>query len=71
MSDEAGLPIDPDPDPFGHSNAPELKHTNLSVKYLDDERPRMPTDGLNLTDEQTNITNVTSRRGSKVNMSLH
>merc|ERR1719474_1902781 len=58
MSDEAGLPIDPDPDPFGHSNAPELKHTNLSVKYLDDERPRMPTDGLNLTDEQTNITNV-------------
>jgi len=66
MSDEAGLPIDPDPDPFGHSNAPELKHTNLSVKYLDDERPRMPTDGLNLTDEQTNITNVTSRRGSKM-----
>ena len=27
----------------------------------------MPTDGLNLTDEQTNITAVTSRRGSKVN----
>merc|ERR1719249_43111 len=66
MVDEAGTPIDPDPDPFGHSNAPELKHTNLSVKYLDDERPRMPTDGLNLTDEQTNITNVTSRRGSKM-----
>ena len=30
----------------------------------------MPTDGLNLTDEQTNITAVTSRRGSKVNESI-
>ena len=82
MSDEAGLPIEPENDPFGFSNAPELKHTTLSAKFMvmyivytysiqmsvqDDEKPHMPTDGLNLTDEQTNITAVTSRRGSKVN----
>merc|ERR1712055_1173870 len=66
MSDEAGLPIEPESDPFGYSNAPELKHTALSAKFLDDERPHMPTDGLNLTDEQTNITARTSRRGSKM-----
>jgi len=66
MSDEAGLPIEPENDPFGFSNAPELKHTTLSAKFLDDEKPHMPTDGLNLTDEQTNITAVTSRRGSKM-----
>jgi len=67
MSDEAGLPIEPENDPFGSSNAPELKHTNLSAQFLDDERPHMPTDGLNLTDEQTNIaTGVCSRRGSKL-----
>jgi len=34
MSDEAGLPIEPENDPFGSSNAPELKHTNLSAQYL-------------------------------------
>jgi len=64
MSDEAGLPIEPENDPFGYSNAPELKHTTLSAQYMDDERPHMPTDGLNLTDEQTNITAVASKRGS-------
>jgi len=67
MSDEAGLPIEPENDPFGYSNAPELKHTNLSAKFLDDERPHMPTDNLNLTDQQTNIAkDVSSRRGSKM-----
>ena len=34
MSDEAGLPIDPENDPFGFSNAPELKHTTLSAKFM-------------------------------------
>ena len=34
MSDEAGLPIEPESDPFGYSNAPELKHTALSAKFL-------------------------------------
>ena len=58
MSDEAGLPIDFDPDPFSHSNTPELKHTNLSLKSLDDERS---TDSLNLT-------NVASRCTSIVNV---
>ena len=86
MSDEAGLPIEPENDPFGFSNAPELKHTTLSAKFMvmyildtysfqlsvqDDERPHKPTDGLNLTDEQTNLTAVTSRRGSKVNESIY
>jgi len=69
MSDEAGLPIEPENDPFGYSNAPELKHTNLSSKFLDDERPCMPTDKLNLSEEQTNIaTVVNSRRGSKLDI---
>ena len=58
MSDKAGLPIDPDQDSFSHSNTPELKHTNLSLKSLDDERS---TDSLNLT-------NVASRRRSRVNL---
>ena len=34
MSDEAGLPIEPENDPFGFSNAPELKHTTLSAKFM-------------------------------------
>ena len=34
MTDEAGLPIDPEMDPFDNSNAPELKHTNLSAQFL-------------------------------------
>ena len=34
MADEAGLPIDPEMDPFEGSNAPELKHTNLSAQFL-------------------------------------
>ena len=55
MSDEAGLPIDLDQDP------PELKHNNLSVKYLDDEWYIMSTESFNLT-------NVASRRGSRMNL---
>eukprot|EP00092_Neocalanus_flemingeri_P034954 GFUD01038033.1.p1 GENE.GFUD01038033.1~~GFUD01038033.1.p1 ORF type:complete len:602 (-),score=120.13 GFUD01038033.1:163-1941(-) len=71
MSDEAGLSIEPENDPFGYSNAPDLKHTNLSATFLDDERPHMPTDGINLTDEQTNIaTGVSSRRDSKMGTSI-
>ena len=34
MSDEAGLPVEPENDPFGYSNAPELKHTTLSAKFM-------------------------------------
>ena len=34
MSDEAGIHIEPESDPFHDSNAPDLKHTNLSAKYL-------------------------------------
>ena len=34
MSDEAGIHIEPESDPFHNSNAPDLKHTNLSAKYL-------------------------------------
>eukprot|EP00092_Neocalanus_flemingeri_P007373 GFUD01007960.1.p1 GENE.GFUD01007960.1~~GFUD01007960.1.p1 ORF type:complete len:548 (-),score=81.86 GFUD01007960.1:485-2128(-) len=70
MSDEAGLPVDPEMDPFDFSNAPELKHTNLSAQFLDDERPHMPTDNLNLTAEQTNIASSTSLRSSKLNVNI-
>ena len=34
MSDEAGIHIEPERDPFHDSSAPDLKHTNLSAKYL-------------------------------------
>ena len=34
MSDEAGLPIEPENDPFGFSNASELKHTTLSATFM-------------------------------------
>ena len=46
MADEAGLPLEPEEDPFDNSAAPELKHTNLSAKFLDDARPHMPTDSI-------------------------
>lgn len=61
MADEAGLPIDPEQDPFGFSNAPELKHTNASAAMMDDARPMFPTDGVKMTKEQSSIS---SRRGS-------
>jgi len=70
MSDEAGLPIDPEMDPFDGSNAPELKHTNLSAKFLDDERPVMPTDCVNLTEEQANINSHVSLRSSMLNVNI-
>lgn len=70
MTDEAGLSIDPEMDPFDNSNAPELKHTNLSAQFLDDERPVMPTDCVNLTAEQSNITNNVSQRGSMLNINI-
>jgi len=65
MSDEAGLPIDPEDDPYGLSNAPELKHTNASANLLDDYKPNLPTDGIVLTAEQTAISNV---KGSTMNV---
>jgi len=68
MTDEAGLQIDPEMDPFENSNAPELKHTTLSSQFLDDERPVMPTDCVNLTAEQSNITK--SLRASMMNVDI-
>merc|ERR1719483_503368 len=70
MADEAGIPIDPEMDPFEGSNAPELKHTNLSAQFLDDERPHMPTDNLNLTAEQTNIAPNISVKTSLLNLNI-
>jgi len=68
MTDEAGLNNDPEMDPFDNSSAPELKHTNLSAQFLDDERPVMPTDCINLTAEQSNITH--SLRASMMNVDI-
>jgi len=68
MTDEAGLNNDPEMDPFDNSSAPELKHTNLSAQFLDDERPVMPTDCINLTAEQSNITH--SLRASMMNVNI-
>jgi len=70
MTDEAGLPIDPEMDPFENSNAPELKHTNLSAQFLDDERPVMPTDCVNLTAKESDITSNVSLRSSMLNVNV-
>jgi len=64
MVDEAGAPIDPEMDPFNESPAPELQYTEFSTKYLDDEKPHLPTDNLKLTDKQAYVTTVRSRRSS-------
>jgi len=68
MADEAGLPIDPEQDPFGFSNAPELKHTNASATMMDDAKPFLPTDGVKMTQEQSTIS---SHRGSHKGSTLN
>lgn len=79
MSDEAGQNVDPEMDPFNSERAPELKYTELATTFLDDLSPTMPTDNLNLTEEQTKIAtnvrdsqkNLTQQIGSKLNLAGH
>jgi len=68
MADEAGVPIDPEMDPFNESNAPEIAHTIMSSHMLDDQKPHMPTDNIKLNTDQVTLTKV--RRPSQMNMSV-
>lgn len=55
-------------DPLNDTCPAELNHTVMSAQYLDDARPRMPTDGIVLGHEQAQITDSTRNSRASLNM---
>jgi len=68
MLEEAGRVMEMEVDPLNDTCPAELNHTVMSAQYLDDARPRMPTDGIVLGHEQAQITDSTRNSRASLNM---